>query len=69
MSWQSVYLNGASANYRISNLANGDYTLLVQDEAKGTITNPDSNVAGTNLKIRSSSLAGLPRPSRFEVEK
>src|ERR1051325_2892105 len=25
--------------------------------------------AGTNLKIRSSSLVGLPRPSRFEVEK
>jgi hypothetical protein len=24
---------------------------------------------GTNLKIRSSSFAGVPRPSRFEVEK
>jgi len=28
-----------------------------------------SHFTGTNLKIRSSSGAGRPRPSRFEVEK
>ena len=34
-----------------------------------TRLSPTNYFDGTNLKIRSSSAAGFPRPSRFEVEK
>lgn len=50
VSWQSVYLNGNSVNYKITNLSNGDYTLIVQDERRGSQSNPDQYVPGSNFQ-------------------
>ncbi len=72
VSWQSIYLNGASANYSVTNLGDGDYTVILNDERKGNETNPDNYVfaAGNtsnyekyvakplNISIRGSNLSG-----------
>ena len=47
VSWQSIYLNGNSANYNLTNLGDGDYTLILNDEKKGNESNPDSFVQNT----------------------
>lgn len=51
VSWQSVFLNNSnSANYKLPNLAPGDYSILVQDERRGSQTNPDQFQFGPNLQ-------------------
>ncbi len=50
VAWQGIYLNGNSANYRITNLNSGEYTIVVNDERKGSQTNPDQYAMGNNFE-------------------